>query len=80
MRDEDMRKSITVTLGFIVQRRTDDPDDPNRCHRSPDKPLEVLDSDGDRYCFAADEADAEQHVRDFVEGAMGVASFVASLD
>lgn len=72
MRDKDMRKSITVSLGFIVQS-TDD-------SRAEGRPLEVLDADGDRLCFANDLDDAKHKVTNFVQEAMTTFTFVVSLD
>jgi len=72
-----MKKVIKATVTFVVQDRTD-PDDSNRAeHRNPEKPFEVMDSDGFREDFAMSIEEAEEQVRAAVEEALGLSAGVA---
>ena len=70
-----MRNVITASVIFVVQDRTDD-DDENRMHRSPSKPLEVMDSDGFRQCFVNTLEEAEDSVRESMEDMLGLSGGV----
>jgi hypothetical protein len=72
-----MKKTITATVTYTLQDRTD-PDDANRAeHRNPEKPFEVMDSDGFRETFAASVEEAEEAIAEAVGEALGLSCGVA---
>lgn len=72
-----MRKTITASVTYVIQDRTD-PDDQNRQdHRDPNKPWELMDSDNFRDAFVDSVEEAEQRVRYLLEDALGLSGGVA---
>jgi len=71
-----MKKTITASVTFVVQDRTD-ADDENRKHRNPDKPFELMDPDGYRESFVNTVEEAERLVQQLIENELGLSGGVA---
>ena len=72
-----MKTTITATVTYVLQDRTD-PDDANRQqYRDPDKRFEVMDSDNFLEGFVASEEEAVELVRSVVEEALGLSGGIA---
>lgn len=69
--------TITASVTFVVQDRTDADDENRVLHRNPTKPYELMDSDGFRQDFVSSVDEAEEQVRVTIEDALGLSGGIA---